>query len=353
MNRGMSCKRSEVTTKHALAGMKGHSHLVIWVNYKCCRPQGGKMSWTAVSADTRTHTLQITARIHGLTPSTAHRWTCYKKKGSLLWQPKSCYCHFIFLLNLSHKYKIDHVCRAHQQFFKVPVGFLLAVHHTKLLREAKNLFENRLRATFTAWISSSCVHDILKISYVECGVRMRLQVRGGWLNSTGAEVSECAADGNNTDSDKCIPNLQRRRGDIYCKTSNRHSVTGSPAPTVWRGKTPDGSKNNPVCLLQSASHASAWLGRVGEANRPRPAQLWNQHRCQTGRNPKPHRCNTPPPQTVSSQGYGSPGNMKTIGEMVGEGRTWWWRSVTFGKCVFAEISFTPLTQDGGKTRKVW
>lgn len=56
MSRGMSRSSSEVRTKHALAGMKGHSHLVIWVNYKCCRPQGGKMSWTAVCADTHTHT---------------------------------------------------------------------------------------------------------------------------------------------------------------------------------------------------------------------------------------------------------------------------------------------------------
>lgn len=66
MSRGMSRSSSEVRTKHALAGMKGHSHLVIWVNYKCCRPQGGKMSWTAVSADTHTHTLRIIACIHGL-----------------------------------------------------------------------------------------------------------------------------------------------------------------------------------------------------------------------------------------------------------------------------------------------
>lgn len=94
-NRGMSCRSSEVRMKHALAGMKGHSHLVIWVNYKCCRPQGGKMSWTAVSAHTHTHT-------HRLYPcsalSTASRWTCYKIS-SLLWQPRK----FLFSLHFSFK----------------------------------------------------------------------------------------------------------------------------------------------------------------------------------------------------------------------------------------------------------
>lgn len=56
MIRGMSDRSSEVRMKHALAGTEGHSHLVIWVNYKCCRPQEGKMSWTAVSPDTHINT---------------------------------------------------------------------------------------------------------------------------------------------------------------------------------------------------------------------------------------------------------------------------------------------------------
>jgi len=56
MSRGMSGRSSEVRVKHALAGTEGHSHLVIWVNYKCSRTRGGKMSWTAVSPDTHTHT---------------------------------------------------------------------------------------------------------------------------------------------------------------------------------------------------------------------------------------------------------------------------------------------------------
>lgn len=55
LNRGMPDRSSEVRRRHALAGTEGHSHLVIWVNYKCCRPQGGKMSWTAVSVHTHTH----------------------------------------------------------------------------------------------------------------------------------------------------------------------------------------------------------------------------------------------------------------------------------------------------------
>lgn len=59
---------------------------------------------------------------------------------------------------------------------------------------------------------------------------------------TGTEVSECSADGNNTESYKCIPNLKRRQGDIYHTTSNRHTVIGSPAPTVRQRKIPDGSK---------------------------------------------------------------------------------------------------------------
>lgn len=67
MSWGMSDRSSEVRMKHALAGTEGHSHLVIWVNYKCCRPREGKMSWTAVSPDTHinTHTLRITAHMHG------------------------------------------------------------------------------------------------------------------------------------------------------------------------------------------------------------------------------------------------------------------------------------------------
>lgn len=56
MNRGMPDRSSEVRWRHALAGTEGHSHLVIWVNYKCCRPQGGKMSWTAVFPHTYKHT---------------------------------------------------------------------------------------------------------------------------------------------------------------------------------------------------------------------------------------------------------------------------------------------------------
>lgn len=155
MNWGMSHRSSEVRTKHALAGMKGHSHLVIWVNYKCCRPQGEKMSWTAVSADTHTHThsgslpVSMVCSLHCIQVDMVKK----KKKSSLLWQPKSSYSHFIFLVNLSRKSEIKYVRRAHQQLFKVPVGFLLAINHTKLLRDVKNQFENRLMATFKAWIS--------------------------------------------------------------------------------------------------------------------------------------------------------------------------------------------------------
>lgn len=52
MTRGMSDRSSEVKAKHALAGTEGHSHLVIWVNYKWGRLQQGKMSWTAVCPET-------------------------------------------------------------------------------------------------------------------------------------------------------------------------------------------------------------------------------------------------------------------------------------------------------------
>lgn len=67
MSWGMSDRSSEVSAKHALAGTEGHSHLVIWVNYKWGKPQRGKMSWTAVSPDTHTntHTLRIIAHMHG------------------------------------------------------------------------------------------------------------------------------------------------------------------------------------------------------------------------------------------------------------------------------------------------
>lgn len=51
----MSDRSSEVRGKHALAGTEGHSHLVIWVNYKWGRLQQGKMSWTAVSPETHTN----------------------------------------------------------------------------------------------------------------------------------------------------------------------------------------------------------------------------------------------------------------------------------------------------------
>lgn len=85
MSRGMSDRSSEVSMKHALAGTEGHSHLVIWVNYKCCRPRGGKMSWTAVSLDTQRNThspyawpapLSIRSQGPALAekPSTAARW---------------------------------------------------------------------------------------------------------------------------------------------------------------------------------------------------------------------------------------------------------------------------------------
>lgn len=53
---------------------------------------------------------------------------------------------------------------------------------------------------------------------------------------TGTEVSECSADGNNRESYKSIPNLKRRQGDIYHTTSNRHTVIGSPEPTVRQRK---------------------------------------------------------------------------------------------------------------------
>lgn len=106
MNRGMSRRSSEVRTKHALAGMKGHSHLVIWVNYKCCRPQGGKMSWTAVSADTHTHTHTRCGSPPVSTVRTLHciQVDMVKKKKSL----------FSFKPSMQkHKIECDH--RAHQQ----------------------------------------------------------------------------------------------------------------------------------------------------------------------------------------------------------------------------------------------
>lgn len=84
---------------------------------------------------------------------------------------------------------------------------------------------------------------------------------------TGTEVSECSADGKNTESYKCIPNLMRRQGDIYHTTSNRHTVIGSPAPTVRQRKN-SGWVQKKICqrqtlktfimgcLQQSASNAS-------------------------------------------------------------------------------------------------
>lgn len=63
MSRGMSDRSSEVRAKHAVAGTEGHSHLVIWVNYKWGSLQQGKMSWTAVSSDT--HINRTTAHMHG------------------------------------------------------------------------------------------------------------------------------------------------------------------------------------------------------------------------------------------------------------------------------------------------
>ena len=89
MSWGMSDRSSEVRKKHALAGTEGHSHLVIWVNYKWGRPRGGKMSRTAVSPDTHinTHTQDhspyarsapLSTRSQGPVvaekPSTAARW---------------------------------------------------------------------------------------------------------------------------------------------------------------------------------------------------------------------------------------------------------------------------------------
>lgn len=117
---------------------------------------------------------------------------------------------------------------------------------------------------------------------------------------TGTEVSKCSADGNNTESYKCIPNLKRRQGDIYHTTSNRHTVIGSPAPTVrqrknsrWvQKKKRDCQRQTPKtfimgCLLQSASNASqpvlalsmrltgrAWLNCEASASAKR-AEIWN------------------------------------------------------------------------------
>lgn len=84
MNRGMSDRSSEVRTKHALAGTEGHSHLVIWVNYKCCRPQGGKMSWTAVSPDTHinTHTQDHSPYAWSAPPSTRSQGPVVAEKPS-------------------------------------------------------------------------------------------------------------------------------------------------------------------------------------------------------------------------------------------------------------------------------
>lgn len=109
MNRGMSRRSSEVRTEHALAGMKGHSHLVIWVNYKCCRPQGGKMSWTAVSTDTHTYPRTHTHTHRSLPVSMVQSLHCIqvgmvkKKPKNWLWQPNVLNYHFIFLLNLPMK----------------------------------------------------------------------------------------------------------------------------------------------------------------------------------------------------------------------------------------------------------
>lgn len=74
MSWGISDRSSEVRTKHALAGIEGHSHLVIWVNYKwgAGRKEGrwaGQLSFlTHTYKHTPTHSLRIriTARMHGL-----------------------------------------------------------------------------------------------------------------------------------------------------------------------------------------------------------------------------------------------------------------------------------------------
>ena len=100
MSRGMSDRSSKVRVKHALAGTEGHSHLVIWVNYKWGRPQGGKMSWTAVSPDTHINTRSgsqpvrtVRSAEHQI-PGARHGWKALHRsqvelgKSSLLQPPK-------------------------------------------------------------------------------------------------------------------------------------------------------------------------------------------------------------------------------------------------------------------------
>lgn len=133
---------------------------------------------------------------------------------------------------------------------------------------------------------------------------MRITVRAAWSNSTGTEVSECTADGNNTGSFQYIQNLQTCQGDIYHKASNRHSVTGSPAPTLRQRKNSKNQKKKKktACQRQTADvhHFVHQPGRAVSMRLTGRAGLNCEASASAkqGRNLKPHRCNTRPSHAV-------------------------------------------------------
>lgn len=68
-------------------------------------------------------------------------------------------------------------------------------------------------------------------------------VMSAWLNSAGAEVSECTAVGNKTGPFERVPNLQTCQGDI-------NGISGSPAPPViQREKLQMGPENRDQQLM--------------------------------------------------------------------------------------------------------
>lgn len=104
-------------------------------------------------------------------------------------------------------------CRAHGQFFKVPVGFLLAINHTKTdhVQKCGKPIGKQMKCNIQG------VNLLLRrVQPQEFVYRIKCEDvftgRPAWFNSAGVEVSECTADGNKTGSFERIPNLQTCQG---------------------------------------------------------------------------------------------------------------------------------------------
>lgn len=218
MNRGMS---REVQRSERSMPWQGWRDIATWSSGLIINVAGHKGGRWAGQLSLQTHTHPYT-HTHTVdhhpypwsTPSTASRWTWLKHKVHSYGSQILILTRFFF-----------HARAGRLGFFLFLFGQLLIQSCSEMPKGEKMETNKHSKCEFLYISQRFWMQDASTVP--GCVVKLY------WM---GTEVSECSADGNNTESYKCIPNLKRRQGDIYHTTSNRHTVIGSPAPTVRQRK---------------------------------------------------------------------------------------------------------------------